>query len=53
MFKMSTTDTNIRTQACWTLVNCVINQQLLQALSHMQQTLSQLINVMKVTVMSH
>jgi len=33
--------------ACWPLVNCVINQRLLQASPHMQQTLLQLINVMK------
>jgi len=26
MFKMSTTGTNTSTQACWPLVNCVINQ---------------------------
>jgi len=46
MFKMSIS-TNTSTQACWPLVNCV------QDLPHMQQTLSQLINVTKVTVMSY
>jgi len=30
MFKMSTTGRNTSTQACWPLVNCVINQRLLQ-----------------------
>jgi len=35
------------TQACWPLVNCVINQRLLQAWPHRQQTLSQIINVTK------
>jgi len=53
MFKMSTTGTNTSTQACWPLVNCVINQRLLQASPHMQQTLSQLITVMSVTVRSY
>jgi len=52
-FKMSTIGTNTRTQACWPSVNCVVNQRLLQASPHMQQTLSQLINVMKVTVTSY
>ena len=36
---------NISKQACWSLVNCVINQRLLQAVPHMQQTLSKLIKV--------
>ena len=30
-FKISSTDTNTSIQACWPLVNCVINQWLLQA----------------------
>jgi len=47
MLKMSTIGTNTSTQACWSLVNCVINQRLIQASPHMQQTLLQLINVMK------
>jgi len=51
-FKMSTNGTNTSTQACWPLVNCDINQRLLQASPLMQQTLSQLINVMNVTVTS-
>jgi len=50
MFKMSTIDMNISTQACWSLINCVINQRQLQATPHMQQTLSLLIHVMSVTV---
>jgi len=34
MFKMSTTGTNTKTQACnWPLVDCVVNQRLLQALA--------------------
>jgi len=49
MFKMSTTGTNACTQACWPLVNCVINQRLFEASPHMQQTLSQLMNVITVT----
>jgi len=53
LFKMSIIGTNTSTQACWPLVNCVINQRLFQASPHMQQTLSQLINITKVTVMSH
>jgi len=48
MFKMSTISTNTSTQA-WPFVNCVINQRLLQASPHMQQTLLQLISVMTVT----
>jgi len=52
MLKMSTIGTNTSTQACWPFVNCAINQRLLQASPHIQQTLLQLINVMKVTVMS-
>jgi len=47
MFKMPTIGTNTSTQA-WPFVNCVINQRLLQALPHMQQTLLQLISVMTV-----
>jgi len=31
---MSTIGTNASTQACWSLVNCVINQRLLEALAH-------------------
>ena len=53
MFKMSTISMNTSMQACWPLVNCIINQQLLEASPHMQQMLSQLINVMNVTVMSY
>jgi len=53
MFKMSTSDTNTSMQTCWPLVNCVINQRLLQASPLMQQTRSQLINVMNVTVTSY
>jgi len=53
MFKMSTIGTNASTQACWPLVNCVINQQQLQASPHMQPTPSQFINVMNVTVTSY
>jgi len=49
MFKMFTIGMNISTQACWSLVNYVINQRLLQASPHMQQMLSQLISVMRVT----
>jgi len=41
-----------RMQAYWPLINCVINQRLLQASPHMQQTLSQLINVTNVTMTS-
>jgi len=50
---MSTIGTSTIMQACWPLVNCVINQRLLEASPHMQQTLSHLINVMDVTVTSH
>jgi len=50
LFKMSTIGTNTSTQACWPLVNRVINERLLQALPRMQQTLSQLISVVNVTV---
>ena len=41
---MSVTGTNkhVSTETCWP----VVNQQLLQAVPHIQQTLSQLINVM-------
>jgi len=39
--------------AYWPLVNCVINERLLVASPHMQQTLSQLINVVNVTVTSY
>jgi len=53
MFKMSITDMNTSTQACWQLVNCVINQRPLEASLPMQQTLSQVINVMNVTVTSY
>jgi len=53
MFKISTIGTKTSTQACWPLVNCVINQRLLQASPHMQQTLTQLINVVNVTVTSY
>jgi len=49
---MSTISMNTSTQACWPLINCVINQRLLQASPHIQQTLSQLTNVMNVTVTS-
>jgi len=52
-FKMSTTGTNTSMQACWSLVNCVINHWLHQASPHMQQTLSQLINLMNVAVTSY
>jgi len=45
--------TNTSTQACWSLFNCVINQRLLQASPHMQQTLSLLINLMNLTVTSY
>jgi len=37
-------------QALKRVGQCVINQRLLQALPHMQQTLPQIINVMNVTV---
>jgi len=40
MFKMSTIGTNTSMQALWTMVNCVINQRLLETSPHMQQTLS-------------
>jgi len=51
---MSTIGTNTSTQACWPLVNCVINQRLLQASPQTQQmTLSQLINFLNVTVTSY
>jgi len=53
MFKMSTIGTNTSMQACSPLVNCVINQRLLNASPHMQQTLSQLINALNVTVTSY
>jgi len=53
MLKMSTTGMNTSMQACWPLVNCVINQRLLEASLHMQQTLSQLTNFMKVPVTSY
>ena len=55
MFKVTTNGMNTSTQACWTLVIviCVINQRLLEASPHMQQTLLQVINVMKVTVTSY
>jgi len=53
MFKILAIDTNTSTQVCWPLVNCVINLRLLQAWPHMQQMLSQLINVMNVKVMSY
>ena len=53
MFKMFTIGTNTSTQACSPLVNRVINQLLLEASPHMQQTLSQLINVMNATVASY
>jgi len=38
MFKMSVIDTNSSMQALWPLVNCVVNQRLLQAMQRMQQT---------------
>ena len=44
---MSAVRTNTSTQARWPLVNSIINQRLHQAVPHMQQTLSLLINVMK------
>jgi len=47
MFRMISIGTNTSTQACWSLVNCVINQRLLKASPHMQQTLSQLSNVIE------
>jgi len=50
---MSTIVTNTSTQACWPLVSRVINQRLLEALPHMQQTLLQLIIVMNMTVTSY
>jgi len=53
MFKMSTIGTNTSTQACWPLVNCIINQRLLQTSPRMQQTLSPLINNTNVTVTSY
>jgi len=53
MFKMSTIGMNTSTQAYWPLVNWVINHRLLQASPRMQQTLAQLINIMKVTVTSY
>jgi len=53
MFKMSTIGMNASTQACWPLVNCIINQRLLQASPRMQHTLTQLISVTKVTVTSY
>jgi len=49
MFKMSTVGANTSTQACWPFANCLINQRLLEASPHMQQMLSQLINVRNVT----
>jgi len=36
MFKMSTIGTNTSTQACWLLVNCVINQRPLKASSYLR-----------------
>jgi len=51
--QMSTTGMNTSTQAYWPLVNCVTNQRLLQASPPMQQTQSQLINDMNVTVTSY
>jgi len=36
--KMSAISPNTRTQACWPLVNCVVNQRLLQAMPNTQQT---------------
>ena len=45
MFKMSATGTNTSTQACWPLVNCIVNQWLRQATPHTADLL-QLINVM-------
>jgi len=53
MFKMSINGMNRSTKAHWPVVNCVINQRLLQALPHMQQMLLQLINAMNVTVTSY
>jgi len=53
MFKMSTIGTNTSTQVCWLLVNCVINQRLLEASPYLHQMLLQLINVINVTVMSY
>jgi len=32
--KKSAIDTNTSTQACWPLVNCVVNQQVFQAMPH-------------------
>ena len=46
---MSTIGTNTSTPACQPLVNCVINQRLLQASPHMQQPLSQLVSVVTVS----
>jgi len=50
---MTTISMKTSAQACWPLVNCIINQQQLEASPHMQQTLSQLTNVMNVTVTSY
>jgi len=52
MFKMSTTGMNASMQACWPLLNRVVNQRLLQAPPRMQQTLWQFVDVMNVTVTS-
>jgi len=53
MFKMSTIGMNTSIQACWPLVNCIVNQRLFQASPHMQHMLSQLISVMNVTVTTY
>jgi len=50
---MSTIGMNTSMQACWPLVNFVINQRLLQAMPRMLQTLLHLIDVMNVTVTSY
>ena len=41
MFKMSAIGTNLISKSVGHWVNCVINQRLLQAMPHKQQTLSQ------------
>jgi len=53
MFKVSTSGPNTSTQACWPLLNCVINKRLVWGLPHMQQTLLQLISVTVMTVTSY
>jgi len=53
MFKISTIGTNTSTQACWPLVNCVINQQLLETSPVATQTLAAIDIVLNILLAAH